>query len=207
MALQLKFFIIPVSDIEPCEQEINRFLRSVRVVNMQRDFVDQGPNSFWSVAIEYLPAAKSASEKDSLKKSKIDYKQVLSPGDFALFAKLREWRKIEAAEIGEQPSPLCQGAVALIGHVGAVYDLVQLVEGPLEIAGLLVRFGQKQLGGIAARNSHGLGGDRVQHLECCLGLAALQMDLGQQEATLRSGGGSIESGHEAGQPRDGISGR
>jgi superfamily II DNA helicase RecQ len=100
MALQLKFFIIPISGIEPSELEINRFLRSVRVVNLQRDFVDQGPNSFWSVAIEYLPAAKSAGEKDSLKKSKIDYKQVLSSEDFALFAKLREWRKIEAAEIG-----------------------------------------------------------------------------------------------------------
>jgi superfamily II DNA helicase RecQ len=47
-----------------------------------------------------LPAAKSAGQKDSLKKSKIDYKQVLTPNDFALFAQLREWRKIEAAEIG-----------------------------------------------------------------------------------------------------------
>jgi superfamily II DNA helicase RecQ len=100
MALQLKFFIIPVGDTEESELEINRFLRSVRVVNMQREFVDQGPNSFWSVAVEYLPAARSAGEKDNLKKSKIDYKQVLSPEDFALFAQLREWRKVEAAEIG-----------------------------------------------------------------------------------------------------------
>jgi superfamily II DNA helicase RecQ len=100
MALQCKFFIIPVGDIEHSEVEVNRFLRSVRVVNMQRDFVDQGPNSFWSVAVEYLSAAKSAGEKNRLKKSKIDYKQVLSPEDFALFAQLREWRKGEAAEIG-----------------------------------------------------------------------------------------------------------
>jgi superfamily II DNA helicase RecQ len=47
-----------------------------------------------------LSAAKSAGEKNRLKKSKIDYKQVLSPEDFALFAQLREWRKGEAAEIG-----------------------------------------------------------------------------------------------------------
>ena len=100
MSLQCKFFIIPVGDIEHSELEVNRFLRSVRVVNMQRDFVDQGPNSFWSVAVEYLSAAKSAGEKNRLKKSKIDYKQVLSPEDFALFAQLREWRKGEAAEIG-----------------------------------------------------------------------------------------------------------
>ncbi|MCP4627380.1 MAG: hypothetical protein GY850_28290 [bacterium] len=52
MAFQLKFFIIPVSDIENFELEVNRFLGSVRVVNMQRDFVDQGSNSFWSVAVE-----------------------------------------------------------------------------------------------------------------------------------------------------------
>jgi superfamily II DNA helicase RecQ len=106
MALQCKFFIIPVGDIEEAEVEINRFLRSVRVVNMQRDFVDQGPNSFWSVAVEYLSAAKSAGEKNRLKRSKIDYKQVLSPEDFALFAQLREWRKGEAAEIGVPVYPI-----------------------------------------------------------------------------------------------------
>lgn len=100
MTIQCKFFIIPVSDIEHTELEVNQFLRSVRVVNMQRDFVGQGPNSFWSLAVEYLPAARSAGENNRLKKSKIDYKQVLSPQDFALFAQLREWRKAEAAEIG-----------------------------------------------------------------------------------------------------------
>jgi superfamily II DNA helicase RecQ len=96
MALQLKFFIVPIRGIEEAEAEINRFLRSVRVVSIQREFVGQGDNSFWSMAVEYL--ANGAGSPTGSKKSRIDYKEVLSPEAFAVFAKLREWRKKKAAQ-------------------------------------------------------------------------------------------------------------
>ncbi len=100
MALQLKFFIVPISAIQEAEAEINRFLKSVRVVNIQREFVAQADSSFWSLAVEYLTSADgSASTGDAKsKKSRIDYKQLLSPEAFGLFAKLREWRKQKASE-------------------------------------------------------------------------------------------------------------
>ncbi len=96
MALQLKFFVIPIRGIEQAEAEINRFLRSVRVVSLQREFVSQGDNSFWSMAVEYL--ANGARSAAGIKKSRIDYKEVLAPEAFAVFAKLREWRKTKAAQ-------------------------------------------------------------------------------------------------------------
>jgi superfamily II DNA helicase RecQ len=96
MALQLKFFVIPIRGIEQAEAEINRFLRSVRVVNLQREFVAQGDNSFWSMAVEYL--ANGAGSTAAGKRSRIDYKEVLAPEAFAVFARLREWRKAKAAQ-------------------------------------------------------------------------------------------------------------
>ena len=100
MSLQYKFFVIPIRGIQEAESEINRFLRSVRVINIRQEFVAHKENSFWSMAVEYLSedVGKSASESDVKRKSKIDYREVLSPEDFAVYAKLRQWRKEIAGE-------------------------------------------------------------------------------------------------------------
>jgi superfamily II DNA helicase RecQ len=63
---------------------------------VQREFVDHGENSFWALAVEYMPVGGG----DAKKRSRVDYKEVLSPDDFLVFAKLREWRKGVAAEEG-----------------------------------------------------------------------------------------------------------
>jgi len=79
---------------------MNRFLRSVRVVHVQREFVDQGENSFWAMAIEYMQMVPGSTHGASRKQAKVDYKALLSADDFAVFARLREWRKGAAAEEG-----------------------------------------------------------------------------------------------------------
>jgi superfamily II DNA helicase RecQ len=94
MAVQLRFFVIPIREIEAVEAEVNRFLRSVRVVNMQREFVPQGDNSFWSLAVEYLVDGGRSPRR----KPRVDYKEVLSPEAFGVYATLREWRKAKAAQ-------------------------------------------------------------------------------------------------------------
>ena len=100
MALQLKFFVVPITATEEAEVEVNEFLRSVRIVNTQREFVNQGDNSFWSMCVEYLAESEQSTNKNGpiSKKSRIDYKEVLSPQAFAVFAQLREWRKRTATE-------------------------------------------------------------------------------------------------------------
>jgi superfamily II DNA helicase RecQ len=99
MTIQLKFFIIPIREIDATESEINRFLRSVRVVNLHREFVAQGDNSFWSLAVEYLADTVQSADERGIgdKRAKIDYREVLLPEAFAIFVKLREWRKQQAA--------------------------------------------------------------------------------------------------------------
>jgi ribonuclease D len=101
MALQYKFFIIPVLDIEAAEDEVNRFLRSVRVIKAHREFVQQGENAFWQLSVEYFtPDEGKAGKGREGRNDRIDYKQVLPPDDFALYAKIREWRKKTAADDG-----------------------------------------------------------------------------------------------------------
>ena len=45
MSVQYKFFIIPVKTIQDSESELNRFLKTAKVVNVQRDFIALGENS------------------------------------------------------------------------------------------------------------------------------------------------------------------
>lgn len=91
--MQWAFFRIPPTG-GPAADELNRFMRSVRVLNCHREFVPQGDASYWALAVEYLPAVEGglrpARESSA---AKIDFRAVLPPEDFALFARLREWRK------------------------------------------------------------------------------------------------------------------
>lgn len=101
MPLQYRFFKIPVRDPEPWEAELNRFLGSVRVAHVERGFIELGDNSFWTLAVEYMPKEPGgAAGQNAGKKPKVDYKALLSPEDFTVFARLREWRKTAAAEEG-----------------------------------------------------------------------------------------------------------
>ena len=74
------------------------------MLTIHREFTSCGENSYWCFAVEYLYSKNDQSESNKSKtgKPKIDYKEVLSPEDFALFAKLRDWRK-EIANIDKVP--------------------------------------------------------------------------------------------------------
>lgn len=87
--------------IEPADgaERLNAFLVSHLVLEVDRRFVDDGSNSYWSVCVttadggdEPAKAGKPANRKS------VDYKEVLSPEHFAVYARLREMRKRLAAE-------------------------------------------------------------------------------------------------------------
>lgn len=99
MPIQFKFFLVPVTTSHETETDLNRFLRSVRALTVHREFVDQGQNSFWCLVVEYLTDSADHTHSKSRKENRdrIDYKEILSPENFAVFARLREWRKQFAA--------------------------------------------------------------------------------------------------------------
>lgn len=89
------FFTIPIAAPEGPTAELNAFLRSHRILKVDRQWVDQGTSSLWSLCVEYLDGSGNSARADGQAgmRGKIDYKQVLPAEDFALFAKLRDARK------------------------------------------------------------------------------------------------------------------
>lgn len=94
--MQIEFFIIPVHGSEDETQRLNALLNSVRVLSVDREFVADGSNSFWSICVQHQPPSQRAAAVS--KKPPVDYRDVLPPEEFAVFAQLRDLRKHIASE-------------------------------------------------------------------------------------------------------------
>ena len=55
--MSLYFFSIPALDPEPAQDELNRFCDARRIVAVDRQFVADGPNSYWAVCVTVAPGA------------------------------------------------------------------------------------------------------------------------------------------------------
>ncbi len=88
---------MPVSSAEDAEIDLNAFLKTVQVITVHRDLICQENRFYWAIAVEYATGRLNEGRKGAGGKKKIDYKEVLSPEDFAVFVKLRDWRKETAA--------------------------------------------------------------------------------------------------------------
>jgi hypothetical protein len=90
-----RFFVIPIRAATEATAELNGFLRSHRLLAVDRRWVEQGTESFWAFCIDYLESSgdTGAARKEGLGRGKIDYREVLSAEDFAVFARLRQLRK------------------------------------------------------------------------------------------------------------------
>jgi superfamily II DNA helicase RecQ len=97
MSLQYKFFSIPIPYGQDVEDGMNAFLRSVRLVHVHREIVCQDNRHYWAVSVEYLTGTAGEPRRSEAAKRRIDYKEELSSENFAVFARLREWRKAAAA--------------------------------------------------------------------------------------------------------------
>ena len=100
--MSFKFFTVSIQDDGTAAAELNGFLRSHRVLSVDRRWVEQGASSFWSFCIDYLEHATGGlgpARAGSAPRGKVDYKDVLSAEEFAVFARLRDVRKqISASE-------------------------------------------------------------------------------------------------------------
>ena len=115
--MQLKFFTIPAmgEGNSVMENELNAFLRGHRILNVQRELVNNGQMSCWCCCVEYIEGSKGTESSRTGGKEKIDYRNVLSESDFEKFRILRECRKILAEEEAVPPY-----AVFLDEHLAAI---------------------------------------------------------------------------------------
>ena len=100
--MQLKMFVLPIKNLDGAEAEMNGFLRGHRVLAVKKEFVPDGENSFWTFCVEYLDgtAAVPGGASAGARVPKVDYKLVLKPEEFAVFSRLRDWRKAVAEKEG-----------------------------------------------------------------------------------------------------------
>ncbi|KPA12378.1 HRDC domain-containing protein [Candidatus Magnetomorum sp. HK-1] len=101
MLKQYKFFHIPIKYSNDSESELNQFLKANHIVQIQHELIKEDNTAYWSFIVEYMVNGtenKSFINDNNKTRSRIDYREVLSPKDFAVYAKLREWRKNKAQE-------------------------------------------------------------------------------------------------------------
>ena len=94
---QIATFMIPVPGGDAAQEEMNAFLRSHRVLQIDKAFAGNG----WAFCVEWLDGA--AAKGRDWRQGRIDYREVLDPGTFARFARLRERRKAIAQEDAVPP--------------------------------------------------------------------------------------------------------
>jgi len=93
--MPFEFIQIPANGQGSAKDELNRLLRGGRIASVKKEFVSNGEDSFWAFCIEYLDGVLGTDRSRSGGSSapKVDYREILSEGDFARFVKLRDLRK------------------------------------------------------------------------------------------------------------------
>lgn len=118
---------IPVIGGAEAERELNAFLASHRVVAVERHLVTDGPASLWTFCVTYTTDGHAGSARpEQGRKGRVDYKDVLTPEQFAIFARLREARKVMADQEGIPPYAVFtneQLAEIVQRHVTTLADL------------------------------------------------------------------------------------
>ncbi len=95
MSTHLHFISVPVSHGGPAATELNQFLARHHVVGLEKQLVQEAGCWVWAVCITWRQGPEKTPAKGH---RRVDYREVLSHGDFALFSKLRELRKLLADE-------------------------------------------------------------------------------------------------------------
>jgi superfamily II DNA helicase RecQ len=84
-----------VCNLAQAEPELNQFLRTHRVVAVEKQWIERGENSYWLFAVEYLDApAKPANEsRPAGDGAAVDWRKALTDEQFEVFSRLRTLRK------------------------------------------------------------------------------------------------------------------
>jgi len=95
--MQIKLFTIPIGDSGTAQEEMNRFLRGNKILEVQNQLISNENGAYWCFCVRYIEKAFIPTDEP---KGKVDYKQVLDEATFKKFSKLREIRKKVAADEG-----------------------------------------------------------------------------------------------------------
>lgn len=92
--MQVRVFTLPLFDNLVQTDEMNAFLRSQKVLTLDRQLVTVGEQAYWTFCVTYLPQGGSGNTGgQQIRSAKVDYKAVLDEKTFAVFSQLRSIRK------------------------------------------------------------------------------------------------------------------
>lgn len=94
--MQIKLFTIPINNVEEYNEEVNKFLRSNKIVEIEKHILQTGASYSWCFYISYIDSVYQKEQNNT--RTKIDYMKVLDTKTFTKFSKLREIRKQIATE-------------------------------------------------------------------------------------------------------------
>lgn len=95
--MQIKIYTIPIPGGEALTEDMNVFLRSKKILQMENELVSTPQGAHWCFCIKYLEDGTVA------KPQRIDYKAIMNEADFQRFSKMREIRKQLAIGDGVPP--------------------------------------------------------------------------------------------------------
>lgn len=96
---QINVFFIPNRNSDEFQNELNLFLRSHKVLTIQKHALDDG----WSFCVEWLENASDLNISKNKNSNKINYERELSKEEFFIYNKLSALRKEIAKELGVPP--------------------------------------------------------------------------------------------------------
>lgn len=91
--MQIQIFSIPIPGGEALTEDMNVFLRSKKILQVESHIVNDGRGTFWCFCIRYLESFTRNQTK-----ARVDYKQVLDEAGFKRFSAMRDIRKQIARE-------------------------------------------------------------------------------------------------------------
>lgn len=91
--MNIKTFTISIFDDGSMQEEMNRFLRGNKIIDVTQEMVQLNTGAYWYFCVKYLNRGNTQSGN----KKRVDYREILDEATFKKFSKLREIRKKIAA--------------------------------------------------------------------------------------------------------------
>ena len=93
----VSFFVSPFGE-KSVTDELNAFVRSHRIVNVEKRLIDGERGTGWVFLVEY--GTDGGKNTPNASSQRVDYREVLNVAEYALFDKLRTVRKDTAEKAG-----------------------------------------------------------------------------------------------------------
>lgn len=92
--MQIKLFTIPTIDGESVSEEMNRFMRGHKILEVEQQLITNANGSAaWCFCLKYIDNSATICSSDFRNRAKVDYKELLSDREFATFSSFRVARK------------------------------------------------------------------------------------------------------------------